>query len=226
MKFRNTLLLIVAFGLLAGYFFLVEKKKDADPSKSNKMMPQTFTIFDYPETDVIELELSDSEKRTIIRRIDENSPWELVEPGQGEVEEDRVSFFVQRFASLKSDRVITETEVIENLAAYGLETPKAKGTMKLKDGREFTIYVGDKTPELTNRYVQVEGDENTVYLVGILLPNYIVDFVNKPPLKRTPTPSFTPTLTSTPSITLTPSVTTTSEDVIAPVPSPANMLSP
>jgi hypothetical protein len=225
-KFRNTLLLILVFGLLSGYFFLVENDNGSDPSKNNKMMSQTFTLFDYPETDVIELDLSDGEKRTIIRRIDEYSPWELVEPVHGEAEEDRVSFFVQRFVSLKADRVITETEVVENLAAYGLETPRAEGTMKLKNGRELTIYVGDKTPELTNRYVQVQGEENTVYLVGILLPNYIVDFVDKPPRKPTPKQSIAPTFAATLSMTPTPSDGTAVEDVVPLLPSQTETLSP
>lgn len=206
MKFRNTLILIVAFAVLAGYFFLVERVNDSNPLKRDGSLPQTLTIFDYPDSEVLELVLSGAEKRTVLRRVDENSPWELIGPGEGDVEEDRVNFFVQRFVSLKAERIITGTEVTENLSHYGLETPVARGTMKLKDGREDTIYVGDKTPELTNRYVRVKGDQNSVYLVGVLLPNLIVDFIDRPPRKRTPTPPSTSRLTPSVNLSHTPPI--------------------
>ena len=195
MKFRNTAILIVIFGALLAYFLLVEVRKNIDPSEGNEMMPKPVVLFDHSEADVVELECSDGQARTVIRRVDVNSPWEVIEPGQGEAQGDRVSFAVKWFASLKAERIITDTEVLNNLADYGLQPPHAEGTMKLKDGRSFTLYVGDETPDLTNRYVQLKDKKDKVLLVGILLPNYVIDFIKKPPFVPTPTPASEPTST-------------------------------
>lgn len=193
MKLRNTVILIAVFGALLAYFLLVEAPKELDPSTRNPLMPKPVALFDHSEDDVLELDCSDGGSRTVIRRVDANSPWEVIKPRQGEAQDDRVSFAVKWFASLKAERTITDTEVLDNLADYGLQPPHAEGTMRLTDGRSFTLYIGDRTPDLTNRYVQLKGEEDKVLLVGILLPNYVIDFAEKPPFAPTPTPVSEPT---------------------------------
>jgi len=197
MKFRNTAILVALFALLLAYFLLIENRKEYDPSEHNEMMPRPVPLLDVAADEVVEFECTDTQKRTVIRRADEKSPWQVVEPGPpGPAQDDRVSFAVKWFASLKAERVITDTEVLNNLAAYGLQPPYAAGTMKLKDGRSFTLYIGDQTPDLTNRYTQLKGEEDKVLLVGILLPHYVIHFLNEPPFLPTPTPETQPGGTS------------------------------
>lgn len=189
MRFRNTAILITVFAALLGYFLLVETQRDFDPTDRNEVMPRPVPLFDHLPDEVVEFECADGQKRTVIRRIDESSAWEVIEPGPpGPAQDDRVNFAVKWFSSLKAERVITDTEVLNNLADYGLQPPHAAGTMKLKDGRSFTLYVGDQTPDLTNRYTQLKGQEDRVLLVGILLPHYIIHFLENPPFLPTPTP--------------------------------------
>jgi hypothetical protein len=187
-RFRHTAVLMAVFAALLAYFLLVDGRKDADPNGGDQQMRKAVALFDYSGADVTEVEWSDGPRRTVIRRADGNSPWELAEPSRGKAQDDRVNFAVKTFASLKAERVITDTEVLNHLADYGLQPPHATAVMKLRDGRSFTLYVGDETPDLTNRYVQLKGEEDKVYLVGILLPNYVLDFVAKPPFLPAPTP--------------------------------------
>ena len=187
MRFRNTIVLLVIFGLLLGYFLLVEQHRVIDPVDPRVRMMEPVPLFNYSAADIVELNLTDGLTHTIMRRSDETTPWKLVEPVQDDVQTDRVEFFVQQLASLKANRVLSETGVVDNLAEYGLRSPEVTGTIRLRDGQLFTIFVGDKTPELTDRYIQLGDDRAAVYLVGILVPNYIVDFVQKPPVAPTPT---------------------------------------
>ncbi len=197
MKFRHTAILLTAFAALLVYFLLVERQEEPDPSQRNEMMPRPVPLFDHLPDEVVEFVCTDGQKRTVLRRIGESSNWEVVEPGPpGPAQDDRVNFAVKWFSSLKAERVITDTEVLNNLADYGLQPPYAAGIMKLKDGRSFTLYVGDQTPDLTNRYTQLKGQEDQVLLVGILLPHYVIHFLEEPPFLPTPTPEPEPTPTA------------------------------
>ena len=188
MRFKHTAILLVLFALLLGYFLLVERARVIDPIDPRVRAIEPVPLFDHSEADVVELDLTDGISRTVIRRADESAPWQLVEPVQGDVQTDRVDFFVRELASLKANRVMTDTTVVEDLAEYGLASPEVTGTIRLSDGQSFTLFVGDKTPGLTDRFVRIEDNPDAVFLVGILVPNYIVDFVKKPPVSPTPTP--------------------------------------
>ena len=200
MKLRNTLILIAVFGALAAYFLLVEKPAQETPVPT--VTPAAaLNVYDYVTTDVLQITVSEGPTRTVIQRDNEKVPWQLIEPVKEMADEIRANAAASQFALLRASRVLTDPADISDLSAFGLANPKVKATMKVKDGTELVLWIGDNTPEGTNAYVQKEGEKGTVYVIGTLLPETLKRFLFDLPIEPTPVPTWTPRPTATLTVT-------------------------
>jgi hypothetical protein len=179
--------LIAILGLLLGYYLAVERKRELDPSAGNEMMPPEYPIWDHPESEVVELSLRDETRNTVIRRENGDAPWRLVRPIENGADQSYVAYAVRRLAMLTASQVFSDTEALEDMAAYGLAPSRAQATVVLADGRELVIHVGDKTPDQTGAYIQTDGELGSVYVVNTLVRDYIMRMLAEPPIEPTPT---------------------------------------
>jgi hypothetical protein len=206
-KFRNTIILLVVFGALLAYFLLLEK--DGNPSGSTGTpTPIPTNLFTFASNDVVELDLSDGmTKTTVLKRDNDAVPWKIVAPITDSGDSVTINGVVQPMSSLSASRSFTDSESTGDLAAFGLAKPRLTITAKLKDGKEYSLRIGDKTPDSTNAYVQ-KPDDKTIYLVNATLVDGASGMLDKPPVAPpTPTPTATATLTTTVGVTITAPVT-------------------
>lgn len=152
------------------------------------------------------LEVRDQPETTVLAK-DEDKPWQIVQPIQGEADQARVERIVDRLAKLGASRVVTES--VADTSVYGLAEPQLTAKLTLKDGREEILLVGDKNPHGTAYYTQREGNE-ALYLVYASTVDDLKRLISEPPKKPTPTPTamITPPLTATPPLTTTATPTT------------------
>lgn len=206
MKFRNTVILLVVFVALLAYFLLLEK--DQNPaSTTGTPAPTSTNVFTFASNDVVELNLTDGAKTTTLQRDNDAAPWKIVAPSPNPGDSVKINGVVQQLSSLTASRVFTDSASTGDLAAFGLDKPKLNATVKLKDGKQYVLRLGDKTPDSSNVYVQ-KADDKSIYLVSGTLADDSTGMVNTPPVALpTPTPTATATLTSTVGVTTTAPVT-------------------
>ena len=194
MKWRNTILVLIVFALLAGYVYFFEMRKkepETTPEEEEKI------VFQIPQDDVVELIVeSDEGKRTRLVKEGEE-PWKMVEPAEEEADTRRVDAMVFRFVRLKANGFFTATA--ESLADYGLGVPKLTAKAVLKDKSEKALLVGNKTPNKANYYMMKKDVLDRIYLVESTFGDDLWRLITEPPKKPTPTP--TATITPTPEIT-------------------------
>ena len=56
----------------------------------------------------------------------------------------------------------TISENIDDKAKYGLDDPQTEISIFLDSGDKRTLFIGNETPDLTNNYAYLEGDERLV----------------------------------------------------------------
>jgi hypothetical protein len=206
-KFRNTIILLVVFGALLAYFLLLEK--DRNPSESTGTPTPTPTnLFTFASSDVVELDLTDgTTKTTVLKRDNDAAPWKIVAPIADNGDSVTINGVVQPMSSLSASRSFTDSASTGDLATFGLAQPKLTITAKLKDGKNYSLRIGDKTPDSSNAYVQ-KPDDKTIYLINATLVDGASGMLDKPPVAPpTPTPTATATLTTTVGVSTTVPVT-------------------
>jgi hypothetical protein len=207
-KFRNTVILVVVFAALLAYFLVLEE--DQNPaSPTGTPTPTSTNVFTFASNEVVELNLTDGTKTTTLQRDNDTAPWKIVAPSANPGDSVRINGVVQQLSSLTASRVFTDSASLGDLAAFGLAKPKVNATVKLKDGKQYALSIGDKTPDSSNAYVQ-KPDDKSIYLVNGTLADDASGMVDAPPVAPpTPTPTATATLTSTVAVTTTAPVTAT-----------------
>jgi len=199
MRWRNTLILLVILAILAAYVYFIESKKEIPTTSKKTPTPQVININ---AADVVTFEIHTEESTTRLVR-EKGEPWRLEKPVKKEADDEKVNRVLDRITTLTARRAITETT--ESLESFGLAEPQMEVTLILADGREQKLLVGEQTPQRSAYYVQKPGDA-TIYLVQTGIIADLQRFVNIPPVKPTPTPTWTPSPTAgtTPTITPTP----------------------
>ncbi len=205
MKFRNTVILLVIFAALLAYFLFLEK--DQNSATTSAPTPTSTNVYTFASNDVVELNLTDGTRTTTLQRNNDAAPWEIVAPSPNPGDSVKINAVVQQLSSLTASRVFTDSASTSDLSAFGLDKPKLDATVKLKDGTQYLLHLGDKTPDNTNVYVQ-KPDDKSIYLVSATLADDSTGMLDKPPVALpTPTPTATATLTATFGITATAPVT-------------------
>ncbi|MGH2459175.1 MAG: DUF4340 domain-containing protein, partial [Chloroflexota bacterium] len=134
--------------------------------------------------------------------------WQLVKPVATPADANRVQDWLDQLGNLNADQVVQGAST--NLAQYGLSTPKLHVQVSLSTGKSASLMLGDKTPDGSDYYAQVPGDQH-VYLVNAPLGDDLSSALAQPPVAQpspTPLPTLVPT-TPSPLPALPPAVTGT-----------------
>ncbi len=159
MNFRITLALVVIAILLGGYLWLGPPLTETEQSDS----PTTQEWFYLVEDSLINrLDATYfGTGATYIR--DSDRKWHY-----GDVTGPLVSeeFTGTPFLAggARSPRLIVEDPDDEALALYGLDEPEITLRFHMEDGANYTVYVGDLTPDRITNYARIDGIEK-VYLL-------------------------------------------------------------
>ena len=194
MRFRNTLILIVILALLGGYVYLTEfRKQERQPIEERGKV-----LFDLKAADIVGITVrkpGEGTEQVARLRREEGQPWQIEEPLQEPAYETTVNSLVESLAKLDASRQLEANP--GDLDIYGLKDKPLEIAIKLKDGKEHVLLVGEMNPTKTGYFVQRRGDP-AVYLVWTSPVVDLEGWLTEPPTIPTPTPSPAPTVTATP----------------------------
>jgi hypothetical protein len=182
-KLRNIIILLTIFALLGGYVYFFELGERPEEK------PKAVKIWDISSEDVVSVSVSGEEGKALLIR-EGNGPWLIKEPIEEEADQTRVKGIVNRLGGLTAKRIVLEKA--EDLSIFGLEEPELEVRVRLSDGREEVLLIGDKNPQKIAYYAQRLGEER-IYLIYSGIVDDLKRLITEPPKKPTPTPTRKPT---------------------------------
>lgn len=153
--YRNLIILVVVLLALIGSILLynfVFKSETAVDDKS-------ISVSKFESDKASEIIIEGNEGKIVLKKND--TQWELVSGGDFPLNNTAVNSIVTNMADLTAYKLIEENS--SSLDKYGLENPY-KLTIKLKDGTESIVQVGNETPTKQGYYIK-KIDSNDVYAV-------------------------------------------------------------
>lgn len=180
MNFRISFILLVLVAVVGGYVLIFELQRV--PEKS----PEAPWFYDIGFEDITSISVTYGGQRQAF--VLKEQGW-VFEDTEKPVNMDRWGGIVLLLSGPRSMRVVEEQ--IENPAEYGLDPPQTYITIGLKDGRQVSVLLGNKTPDGTSHYAQAAGSA-PLFLVHSSWGDVINGLVTEPPV-LIPTPEATPT---------------------------------
>jgi len=205
---RSTWIVLVVFLGLVGFSIWWTRAKPIQ--EESEIPPTAEAVWQVLEADVAGLRVEDLEERRALEvRRDPNSLWVLVEPQSGIADASRIERVITWLASPRPSFSIPEAE---DLAPYGLDQPRVRVILLMKDGNTRYFNVGKDVPTGNSVYVQFAGRAGAFLLDKFGMDdvlNLLVDLPlvtpTLPPTaaataiaSETPTPFFSPAISPTP----------------------------
>jgi len=157
--YRNAIILVIIVALLVGAYFLISRNK-ADEETEDTGTENLLKLTDYTSDEVESVKLQNPDGTFII--VKKDTEWKLSSPTDFTADSSVLSSIVINAASLTADKLVEENA--GNMATYGLDKPIII-TLKLKDGTEKVLEIGNQTPTESGYYGRLSG-ENKVYVLG------------------------------------------------------------
>jgi hypothetical protein len=112
--------------------------------------------------------------------------WKLIEPIQGDAEQDELDDFLNSLARLRADALVTDKPTADDLKKYGLDHPEARWRLQAGDKEVLNLLVGNKEANGPRRYARL-ADRDLVFLLdprlsGKVLAEYRPRTVFTPPI--------------------------------------------
>lgn len=157
--YRNAIILVIIVALLVGAYFLISRNKAEEETEDNRA-ENLLKLTDYTSDEVESLKLQNPDGTFVI--VKKDTEWTLSSPTDITADPSVLSSIVINAASLTADKLVEENAA--NLATYGLDKPIII-TLKLKDGTEKVLEIGNLTPTKSGHYARL-ASENKVYVLG------------------------------------------------------------
>ena len=156
MKTKNLVILAAIVLAVAAYVFLFERHR---PTSDESKAAAEKVLQGFERDDVVEIVIEGAEGRVRLEKTGEE--WRLREPLDFPADSSVVSSTLASLANLTADRRLAADEI--DLADFGLEDPAAEITLRMADGGERLVAVGDELPLGSKRALRVDGgDEVTI----------------------------------------------------------------
>lgn len=176
---RNTFIIFIVFLALVGIAVYVDRQ-DTSPRDLGEgtATPTPEALFAFEPADVQEVHLLGDLGETTLRRT--AGGWEV----DGQPANDFAGGTLERVAN---PRVIRDIPADRDPDTYGFATPTLTVTLKLQDGGEHVLAVGDDAPVDPYVYVRVPASGRIVLITASDV-NTLKGWLTEPPLAPTPTP--------------------------------------
>jgi hypothetical protein len=148
MRTRGTLILLVLFAALAGYVFLVERKR---PSKEEEAAAAA-VVLRFDPAAVTGLRFAFRESTIALARRD--GRWAVIEPLAAPADENAIAALLAVFDSLTAERRIPAAEV--DSVAAGMTAPWVRLAITLSDSTRHEIAAGSVNPLGNAYYARVD----------------------------------------------------------------------
>lgn len=153
-KYWPTILIFILFISLLGYVIFTWGNKNSKQENTKK-------IFEIPQDQISSIEVVSTSKFEI-KKI--NNYYSLLMPEEIPAYESYGKDLFAQASKIEYTDIISQNEA--DLSPYGLNDPLVAATIKLKDGSQKVIQIGNDTPIGESVYLK-EGGQNTVYKVSL-----------------------------------------------------------
>ena len=190
MNVRLSIILLFVLALVGGYFYFIELRKPGE----TKTPPLWFYNTDDSNFNLISVTY---QGKNVTFAKDKDGGWHFADPKGEAVDINRWGGITLLLRGPQSRRLLSENPNPKDIASYGLEHPGTTITVGMVDGSKFALYLGDKTPDRTSHYAQMEGFPQ-LFLIDASWGDVLDRLVTEPPHQPTPTPVDTPVPSGTP----------------------------
>ena len=158
---RSTLLLLTLAATLAAYAYFIEADRPSRVEAENAKD----RVFNMESVDLIELEVTASGDRTVLRRTD--GMWNIIEPVRTKADGIEVSGITTGVSSLEIERVVQD--IADDLGRFGLADPTVEIAFKAEGEDRLTrLLLGNQTSTGGHLYA-MRSDDPRVFLVDAYL---------------------------------------------------------
>ncbi|WP_248929492.1 DUF4340 domain-containing protein [Paenibacillus hamazuiensis] len=169
-----TLVLVII--CIAGFWYASSKDFFKDKSNEPKM------VFSIKKDDVASYSIQNGDSVVELQKKD--GAWTMTKPSSLPLNSFGADSWIDTFSTTTKDKTVEDNAA--DLAKYGLDKPKQKFTLVLKDGSSKTINVGDPLPIQGYFYASASGS-GEVFRIGEQQVNALnkqqLDFMEKSPIK-------------------------------------------
>lgn len=154
MKWRSSLIYLVVFVLVAGYYtyFEVVRKKQKDAAER-----QAKKLFQFQVDQVQELEIFTRDKKKLALKKEDQ--WRIVEPVKAGTDDGALQDLLRSLAGVEFDKDVTASP--GDLKPYGLADPPLK--LRWRAGEQWMeLLVGEKNPVGGGHYAKASDKPNVV----------------------------------------------------------------
>jgi hypothetical protein len=161
-KYITTLILVMLFVGLLGYFYFYESGKE-DTVEEEELAESTFTAFEIDTSAINEIDFEYGKNKIAVKKNDDGS-WKIIKPKKAKADTDEIERLLQSLGAIEAKG---EEIQYDSLSDFGLEEPAVKVVMKTEEGSKEVIF-GDLSIGGTEVYVKTSEGEY-VFLTDKLL---------------------------------------------------------
>ena len=177
---KSTLGLILIAASLTGFVYFHEIRGQ---EQQEQIEEEEKLVFDFQEEDVEEVTITTDEEtlKFELQKPEDSEEliWQIIEPEEKKADEPTVEFLLSKIVSLKSDRSLMTPA--SNLAQYGLENPGNILEVRLKNGENYRLLLGQKDFSESLIYATLEpAEERTENVSVLLIPQNFRNIIAKP----------------------------------------------
>jgi hypothetical protein len=168
---RSTLIVVGIFIILLIVAVLILRNQE-NVAEESGLTTESSYLIDVGASEIIAMEIQDSDGSKVVVRRDTEGKWIMVEPPNEIADESRIESAVSQAGTMRTVSIL-DLEV--DLADLGLDQPKNWIVLTLSNGEQKTAFIGDVTPTNSGYYayssgvpVQVVNKANVDGVLGIL----------------------------------------------------------
>jgi hypothetical protein len=198
MNRKTTFVLFVIVVLLGAYVLFVQSPKDKAAAEATPtLVGGGGVVWSMSADQILEVRIVDlvKNRRVGFAKSSANlGVWSMTEPEPATADQNAAASAAASFTNLHYSTIITTAT---DLSGFGVLTPTYTIELKLADGSQLKLAVGNKTPTDIGYYV-LRDNETSVLVVDTGTMDTVLKLLDTPPLVPTPTPTPTPNPTLPP----------------------------
>jgi len=175
MSYRLTAALVMILTLLALFIYFFKGEKN--PSKTG-LGPEAWSI---EEQDIVRLDVVLPHQNLSASFIRLGEEWRFNDAQKSRIDPDRWGGIPTLVTGPASGRILRERA--DDLSEYGLDRPRLRISLGIRDGADFEVLVGDRTPDGTHRFVKVRN-RLEIYTISTAWSDVLARLATEPPRVR------------------------------------------
>ncbi len=157
-KYKNYLIMAGVIILLAAAFFIINGI-DTEEKPPEIDVPVSTEILNLSASEISELSVSNGEG--VFTFVFEDEKVSVKELPNAFIDSDKADSLKSKLSYITTYNII---EAAEN-ERYGLDNPGSVANITMKDGKTYTLAIGDKAPDSSGYYAEV-ADDGRIFILG------------------------------------------------------------